>query len=132
MNGAWSDLGTAHMIEMFFRLLAVCHTVIPDGAPNESSIKYEAESPDEAALVVAAKVMGFFCFKRTNTTVMVRERTASGTADVEYEVLNVLEFTSTRKRMSVIVRDSAGRLIIFCKVGEPRWGGREGMGGMGE
>ena len=46
----------------------------------------------------------------------VRERTASGTADVDYEVLNILEFNSTRKRMSVVVKDSHGRLLIFCKV----------------
>ena len=56
----------------------------------------------------------------------VRERTASGTADVDYEVLNILEFNSTRKRMSVVVRDSHGRLLIFCKVCV--WGG-EGGGG---
>jgi magnesium-transporting ATPase (P-type) len=66
--------------------------------------RYEAESPDEAALVVAAKAFGFFFFKRTNTCVTVRETTARGTADVEYEVLNILEFNSTRKRMSVVVR----------------------------
>jgi hypothetical protein len=32
-------------------------------------------------------------------------------------VLNILEFNSTRKRMSVIVRDDRGKLIIFTKVG---------------
>lgn len=35
---------------------------------------------------------------------------------MDYEVLNILEFNSTRKRMSVIVRDSTGKLYIFCKV----------------
>lgn len=49
-------------------------------------IKYEAESPDEAALVVAAKAMGFFFFKRTDTSVTIRETTKAGTRDVEYEV----------------------------------------------
>ena len=33
----------------------------------------------------------------------------------KYEVLNVLEFNSTRKRMSVIVRDQAGVLHLYCK-----------------
>ena len=47
----------------------------------------------------------------------VRERTAKGIIDVDYEVLNILEFNSTRKRQSVIVRDSSGRIFIFCKVG---------------
>ena len=36
--------------------------------------------------MVAAKACGFFFFKRTNTAVYVRERTAAGVRDVEYEV----------------------------------------------
>eukprot|EP00798_Chlamydomonas_sp_ICE-L_P016456 gene16456-22676_t len=115
MDQAWTKQERSPEIEMFFRMLAVCHTVVPDGPAVEDEIKYEAESPDEAALVVAAKVMGFFFCKRSNTTVTVREKTASGTHDVEYELLNVLEFNSTRKRMSVIVRDSRGKLLLFCK-----------------
>jgi hypothetical protein len=43
----------------------------PPGPDDPALIRYEAESPDEAALVVAAKVFGFFFFKRTNT-VLVR------------------------------------------------------------
>ncbi len=76
----------------------------------------QAESPDEAALVVAAKAFGFFFYKRTNTTVSVREHTVRGMEDVEYEVLNVLEFNSTRKRMSVIIKHkSQEKIIIFTK-----------------
>lgn len=32
-----------------------------------------------------------------------------------YKVLNVLEFSSARKRMSVIVRDEDGKLLLLCK-----------------
>ena len=39
---------------------------------------------------------------------------ALGTRE-HYEILNVLEFTSTRKRMSVIVRNSAGKIKLYCK-----------------
>jgi phospholipid-transporting ATPase len=36
---------------------------------------------------------------------------------VEYEVLAVLEFNSTRKRMSVVIRDRArGKILVFTKV----------------
>ncbi|GFR43006.1 hypothetical protein Agub_g4006 [Astrephomene gubernaculifera] len=116
MGDAWYSAHDPATVEMFFRLLAVCHTVIPDGPPEPATIKYEAESPDEAALVVAAKAFGFFFFKRTNTTVTVRERTARGEADVEYEVLNILEFNSTRKRMSVVIKDKAtDKILIFTK-----------------
>ncbi|GLC46227.1 hypothetical protein PLESTM_001842700 [Pleodorina starrii] len=116
MGKAWCSAQDPETYEMFFRLLAVCHTVVPDGPPEPETIKYEAESPDEAALVVAAKVFGFFFYKRTNTTVSVRERTGRGVEDVEYEVLNVLEFNSTRKRMSVVIKHkSQDKIIIFTK-----------------
>jgi len=89
----------------------------PAGPSIPQEIRYEAESPDEAALVVAAKVFGFFMFKRTNTTITLRERMPDGSHDREYDVLNLLEFNSTRKRMSVIVKDrQTGRMVLYCKV----------------
>ena len=33
----------------------------------------------------------------------------------EYKILNLLDFTSKRKRMSVIARDEEGNIILFCK-----------------
>ena len=32
-----------------------------------------------------------------------------------YRLLNILEFTSARKRMSVVVEDSNGRIMLFTK-----------------
>jgi len=32
-----------------------------------------------------------------------------------YQLLNVCEFNSTRKRMSVIVRDPSGQIVLMCK-----------------
>ena len=32
-----------------------------------------------------------------------------------YKVLHVLEFTSARKRMSVIVEDDQKKILLFCK-----------------
>lgn len=36
-------------------------------------------------------------------------------ADYEYQILNVCEFNSTRKRMSTIVRCPNGKIKVFCK-----------------
>ncbi|KMZ63376.1 hypothetical protein ZOSMA_40G00040 [Zostera marina] len=33
----------------------------------------------------------------------------------EYKILNLLEFNSKRKRMSVIVKDDVGQILLFCK-----------------
>ena len=32
-----------------------------------------------------------------------------------YKLLNILEFNSSRKRMSVIVKDEEGRIFLLCK-----------------
>lgn len=37
------------------------------------------------------------------------------TKNREYKLLNLLEFNSSRKRMSVIVRDEDGQIFLFCK-----------------
>ena len=36
-------------------------------------------------------------------------------AERKYELLNVIEFSSARKRMSVIVKDEEGRILVMCK-----------------
>uniref|UniRef100_A0A1J3E185 Phospholipid-transporting ATPase n=2 Tax=Noccaea caerulescens TaxID=107243 RepID=A0A1J3E185_NOCCA len=117
MNGNWVTETHADVIQKFFRLLAVCHTVIPEVDEDTEKISYEAESPDEAAFVIAARELGFEFFYRTQTTISVRELDLVTGKRVErlYKVLNVLEFNSTRKRMSVIVQDEDGKLLLLCK-----------------
>uniref|UniRef100_H2ZKG7 Phospholipid-transporting ATPase n=1 Tax=Ciona savignyi TaxID=51511 RepID=H2ZKG7_CIOSA len=90
----------------FLTMMSVCHTVVPERAS-----KYQSSSPDENAIVRAARNLGFVFCVRTPTHVVVR---ANGKED-SYEVLNVLEFNSTRKRMSVIVRAPDGRILLMCK-----------------
>jgi hypothetical protein len=41
MGGAWRTDPNAGTIREFLRLLAVCHTVIPEGEPTPSGIKYQ-------------------------------------------------------------------------------------------
>ncbi|KAJ4884232.1 putative phospholipid-transporting ATPase 9 [Raphanus sativus] len=117
MNGNWVTETHADVIQKFFRLLAVCHTVIPEVDEETEKISYEAESPDEAAFVIAASELGFEFYNRTQTTVSVRELDLVTGKRVErlFKVLNVLEFNSTRKRMSVIVEDEDGKLLLLCK-----------------
>ncbi|KAJ4887081.1 putative phospholipid-transporting ATPase 12 [Raphanus sativus] len=117
MNGNWVKETHADVIQKFFRLLAVCHTVIPEVDEDTGKISYEAESPDEAAFVIAAREVGFEYFIRTQTTVSVRELDVVNGERVErmYRVLNVLEFSSSRKRMSVIVRYEDGKPLLLCK-----------------
>ncbi|WZZ27813.1 hypothetical protein YC2023_011214 [Brassica napus] len=92
--------------------------VLPEGDESPEKIVYQAASPDEAALVTAAKNFGFFFYRRTPTMVYVREshvEKMGKVQDVAYEILNVLEFNSTRKRQSVVCRYPDGRLVLYCK-----------------
>ncbi|KAK8938004.1 Phospholipid-transporting ATPase 3 [Platanthera guangdongensis] len=110
--------GEMKVILKYSRCLAVCHTVLPEGDGSSDKITYQAASPDEAALVTAAKNFGFFFYRRTPTSIMVREANTEkmgSVHDVTYEILNVLEFNSTRKRQSVVCRCPSGRLILYCK-----------------
>eukprot|EP01137_Pigoraptor_chileana_P033308 Opistho-2@23991 len=103
---------TASVIREFLTLLAVCHTVIPErNKENPGEIIYQASSPDEGALVRAVKQLGFSFNVRTPDSVIIN---ALGREET-YKVMNVLEFNSTRKRMSVIVQCPDGRLKLYCK-----------------
>ncbi|XP_048702055.1 phospholipid-transporting ATPase IB isoform X3 [Caretta caretta] len=104
-----SDHPTAAHIQEFLTLLAVCHTVVPERDGN--TIIYQASSPDEGALVKGAKKLGYVFTGRTPHSVIID---ALGKEEA-FEILNVLEFSSNRKRMSVIVRTPTGRLRLYCK-----------------
>ncbi|KQJ98120.1 hypothetical protein BRADI_3g35000v3 [Brachypodium distachyon] len=117
MNGEWAKECHRDAIEMFFRALAVCHTAIPVSDKDSIGMTYEAESPDEGALVAAAREFGFEFYHRTQTTISVHEYEPVFGKEVDrtYKLLNILEFSSARKRMSVILRTEEGRLFLFCK-----------------
>ncbi|XP_048511424.1 probable phospholipid-transporting ATPase IA isoform X3 [Athalia rosae] len=100
---------TAGIIHEFMVMLSVCHTVIPE--KQDELIVYHAASPDERALVDGARKFGYIFNTRTPTSV---EIIALGERQC-YEILNVIEFTSARKRMSVIVRTPEGQIKLFCK-----------------
>ncbi|OWK60809.1 putative phospholipid-transporting ATPase VA [Lonchura striata] len=70
-------------------------------APEEGELRYEAESPDEAALVYAARAYNCSLVGRLSDQVSV-ELPHLGT--LSFEVLHTLGFDSVRKRMSVVVR----------------------------
>ena len=98
--------------EQFMLALALCHTVITERTPGDPPrIEFKAQSPDEAALVATARDCGFTVMGRSNEgiilNIMGEER--------EYTVLNTLEFNSSRKRMSAIIRMPDGKIVLFCK-----------------
>lgn len=96
----------------FMLALALCHTVITERTPGDPpKINFLAQSPDEAALVATARDCGFTVLGRSGDDIRVNvlgeERS--------YTVLNTLEFNSSRKRMSAIIRMPDGKIVLFCK-----------------
>lgn len=100
---------TSAVAREYMTLLAVCHTVIPE--VKEGKMVYQASSPDEAALVAGAEMLGYQFHTRKPKSVFV---SILGETQ-EFEILNVCEFNSTRKRMSTVVRCPDGKIRLFCK-----------------
>uniref|UniRef100_A0A3Q1J0W5 Phospholipid-transporting ATPase n=1 Tax=Anabas testudineus TaxID=64144 RepID=A0A3Q1J0W5_ANATE len=97
-------------VHAFFRLLALCHTVMAE-EKKEGELYYQAQSPDEGALVTAARNFGFVFRSRTPDSVSIVEMGQQRS----YELLAILDFNNVRKRMSVIVRNPEGKLSLYCK-----------------
>ncbi|XP_051794834.1 phospholipid-transporting ATPase IC [Acanthochromis polyacanthus] len=93
----------------FFKLLSLCHTVMVENKDGE--LIYQAASPDEGALVTAARNFGFVFLSRTQDTITIREMDQETT----YEMLALLDFNSDRKRMSIILKFPDGRIRLYCK-----------------
>eukprot|EP00736_Rhodelphis_marinus_P009053 Rmarinus@m.19911 len=160
------DTKRRHEIEQFALALGLCHNVVVEQHDESHSqvdmLNYQAASPDEEALVKAARVLGYgfvgkgpdslYLSKRDVATAdpvgvadyylqvpvaledpMESERRESATTDSprpsrpvrespfqwhkkeDYKILCLLEFNSTRKRMSVILRTPGGQIKMYCK-----------------
>ncbi|XP_026958839.1 LOW QUALITY PROTEIN: phospholipid-transporting ATPase VD [Sagmatias obliquidens] len=83
------------------------------GQPLACSLCYEAESPDEAALVYAARAYQCTLQSRTPEQVMV-DFAALG--PLTFQLLHILPFDSVRKRMSVVVRHPiSNQVVVYTK-----------------
>ncbi|XP_042638711.1 phospholipid-transporting ATPase IK [Orycteropus afer afer] len=108
--------GEDTVVREFWRLLALCHTVMVQEKNSASEerpdqLLYQAASPDEEALVTAARNFGYVFLSRTQDTITLTEL---GQERV-YEVLAMMDFNSDRKRMSVLVRNPEGTICLYTK-----------------
>ncbi|KAG8641362.1 hypothetical protein MANES_13G143600v8 [Manihot esculenta] len=96
----------------FLTVMAICNTVIPVQS-KIGAILYKAQSQDEDALVQAAAKLNMVFVNKSGNVLEIRFNASV----FHYEVLETLEFTSDRKRMSVVVRDCQTRKIILLSKG---------------
>ncbi|EDZ72501.1 YER166Wp-like protein, partial [Saccharomyces cerevisiae AWRI1631] len=104
--------------EHFMLALALCHSVLVEANPdNPKKLDLKAQSPDEAALVATARDVGFSFVGKTKKGLIIEMQGIQK----EFEILNILEFNSSRKRMSCIVKipglnpGDEPRALLICK-----------------
>ncbi|KAL3668653.1 hypothetical protein V7S43_005952 [Phytophthora oleae] len=107
-------------MQRFLLNLAVNNSIWPSATSTDQGstksmkpvpMEYAGPSPDERALVIAAAQAGVELRGRSNTRVMVR---VTG-KDAEMEVLHSFEFTSDRKKSSILCQESSGRIVLMSK-----------------
>ncbi|KAG1687785.1 hypothetical protein DVH05_004654 [Phytophthora capsici] len=113
------------LIHEFLTLLSICHTVIPETDVKSGTVAYRASSPDEEALVKAAKCLGYNFVAPAplvkveisyKASLLPAKSSGKERRTKSYTIVNVNEFNSTRKRMSVVaVNDETNEYVLYCK-----------------
>ncbi|KAF4521584.1 hypothetical protein B566_EDAN001304 [Ephemera danica] len=97
----------------FFLTLALCHTV-QVSTNTDGIIEYQADNPDEKALVEAADRCGISFLGEKADELKIRY----GAKERTYKRLEMIAFTSERRCMSVVVEDNEGKIWLVCKGAE--------------
>lgn len=100
--GAWSGLENSNGAQD------------PPGELEADELIYEAESPDEAALVHAARA--YHCTLRGHSLERLLVE-LPGMGSLAVRLLHILPFDSTRKRMSVVVRHPLTKQVVVYTKG---------------
>lgn len=107
-NSSFARKATQYILAM-----ALCHTCLPE--LREGEIEYQSSSPDELALVQAAQQLGYTVVQRSSQQITLRVFNSGSETTRVYEILDVIEFSSKRKRMSVVLRCPDGRIWLISK-----------------
>ena len=105
---------TDYIVEHFWTALSLCHTCSVE--LNEKGLEeYICVSPDSIELVKAAKSQGWAYEESGNPNI---KRVKVGDAMPEtksFEKLQIIEFSSDRKRETIIVKSPEGKILLYCK-----------------
>ena len=105
-----SKIAGKNNIDFFLKILASCHTIMIDYSDPENSC-YQGSSPDELSMVTVASELGYKFTKRSSGSINLEIRNEL----IGIEVFAVIEFTSARKRMSVVALLPDNNYYLFCK-----------------
>lgn len=107
-----TEYAHGELVLEFLKTLSLAHECIPEFDQKKQSYTYRGSSPDEVTLVDAAQDLGFI-----NTAHSDKLSIVDINGDqVEYQVYRRIDFTSDRKRMSILIRDpKSGIIKLYVK-----------------
>lgn len=95
------------------RCMLLCHTVLPEKR-STGKLKYSGSSPDEVSILEGLLEMKCCVEERTMSSMTIN---LNGRIE-KYKIIDFIDFSSSRKRMSVIVESPKGDVLLFCKGAE--------------
>jgi magnesium-transporting ATPase (P-type) len=102
-------------VQAFFKFNSVCHTVFVIPNPDDPNDPlYQASSPDELALVKGAARLGYRFSDMSNDYIHTE---FPGEDRISWEIVCEIPFSSTRKRMSLVVRDPYTKKLLLMTKG---------------
>lgn len=107
-----------HRLALFMIHSALCHSVLPVymGSGDDRHLTYQGQSPDEVAILNALRVNQVVLISRTRNTIILDMKGIIQTSNsIPFKILHTLEFTSDRKRMSMLIELPSGDIVLFCK-----------------
>eukprot|EP01080_Neovahlkampfia_damariscottae_P005715 gene5715-9535_t len=99
------------ILRHFLFNLAICNTINPEISIDTNELFYDGSSIDEVALVEATRQNGVILKKRNQKSIEIE---VFGKIET-FEILNIIEFNSDRKKMTVIVKDENEKIICYTK-----------------
>ena len=106
---------TENLIEHFWTGLALCHTCYVE--VNDKGLEeYICVSPDSIELVKAAKAQGWAYEESGNPDIKIIGLGPNNDSNkIKYEKLQIIEFSSDRKRETIIIKTSENKIILYSK-----------------
>ena len=102
------------LIENYWYALALCHSCSVQ-INEEGEEDYICVSPDSIELVKTAKFQGFHLSKSESASIKKLLLGEYDESSIEFELLQLIEFSSDRKRETVIIKDNKGLIRLYCK-----------------
>ena len=97
------------LINEFWKALSLAHECVCE--EDDTGIQFKGLSPDDVELVKTASEQGYSFMKSNHSDVKIVK---IGSEEKEFQILHVLEFSSDRKRMSIIFRED-GKVKLYIK-----------------